>query len=161
MLTLSQGVGYAVKAMACLTEGGDSHFVREVAECARVPPAYLTKIFKKLVDAGLLSSKRGWAGGTRLARSPETITLLEITEAIDGKDWNRGCLLGQEFCSDERACPTHEFWKAERRAIAAKLAGTTLAACIEFERSRGTLGICKPVLHGRGFRHAASGREAS
>lgn len=147
MLGLSQGVGYAVKAMASLTEDGKAHFVREVAACAGVPPAYLTKVFKKLVDAGILSSKRGWAGGTRLARSPEAITLLEITEAIDGKDWNRGCLLGQEFCSDERACPTHAFWKVERKAIAEKLRHTTLAACIEFERKRGTLGTCKAVIH--------------
>lgn len=143
MFGLSQGVGYAVKAMACLSEDGEAHFVREVAECAQVPPAYLTKVFKKLVDAGILTSKRGWAGGTRLACAPEKITLLAIVEAIDGKDWNRGCLLGQEFCSDERACPTHEFWKVERQAIAEKLRHITLASCIEFERKRGTLGTCK------------------
>ncbi len=148
MLGLSQGVGYAVKALACLTEDGEAHFVREVAACAKVPPAYLTKVFKKLVDAGVLSSKRGWAGGTRLARPPESITLLEITEAIDGKDWNKGCLLGQEFCSDERACPTHAFWKIDRQAIAEKLRHITLAACIEFERKRGTLGTCKTASHG-------------
>ncbi len=149
MLGLSQGVGYAVRAMGCLSEDGDSYFVREVAECAGVPPSYLTKVFKKLVDAGILTSKRGWAGGTRLARSPESITLLEITEAIDGKNWNRGCLLGQDFCSDERACPTHEFWKVERKAIAEKLRHITLASYIEFERKRGTLGSCKIVTHGR------------
>ncbi len=147
MIGLSQGVGYAVKALACLNEDGKGHFVREVAECAQVPPAYLTKVFKKLVDAGILTSKRGWAGGTRLARAPGSITLLEITEAIDGNDWNRGCLLGQEFCSDERACPTHDFWKVQREAIAEKLRNTTLAACIEFERNRGTLGTCKSVSH--------------
>lgn len=144
MLGLSQGVGYAVKAMGCLSEGGDSHFVRDVAECAQVPPSYLTKVFKKLVDADILTSKRGWAGGTRLARAPESITLLEIVEAIDGKDWNCGCLLGQDFCSDDRACPTHAFWKVERQKIAANLRETTLAACIEFERRRGTLGTCCP-----------------
>ena len=145
MIGLSQGVGYAVKALACLSYDGNSHFVREVAECAKVPPAYLTKVFKKLVDADILTSKRGWAGGTKLSRSPEKITLLEITEAIDGEDWNKGCLLGQEFCSDERACPTHEFWKVERKAIAERLSRITLATCIEFERKRGTLGTCKNI----------------
>lgn len=148
MLGLSHGVSYAVKAMACLSVEGDARFVREVAECAEVPPAYLTKVFKKLVDAGILSSKRGWAGGTRLARPPESINLLEITEAIDGKDWNQGCLLGQVFCDEERACPTHEFWKVERKTIAKKLSQITLAACIKFELQRDTLGICKTVSHG-------------
>lgn len=147
MLCLSQGVGYAVKALACLNEDGSGLFVRDVAECAQVPPAYLAKIFKKLVDANVLVTKRGWAGGTRLARSPNEINLLEITVAVDGEDWNKGCLLGQEICNDERACPTHAFWKLERMAITEKLRSITLAECIEFERSRGTLGTCRPISH--------------
>lgn len=143
MIGLSQSVGYAVKALACLSDDSQSYFVRDVARCAKVPPAYLTKVFKKLVDAEILISKRGWAGGTKLARSPDKITLLEITEAIDGVDWNKGCLLGQDFCSDERACPTHQFWKVQRLAIARQLSETTLAACIEFEKKRGNLETCE------------------
>jgi len=139
MLCLSQGVGYAVKALACLTEDGTGQFVREIAIRAEVPPSYLAKVFKKLVDGDILVSKRGWAGGTRLARPPEAINLLEIAQAVDGKDWSSGCLLGQEICSDERACPTHDFWKVERKAIADKLQQTTLAECIEFERQRAQL----------------------
>ncbi|PXA03562.1 Rrf2 family transcriptional regulator [Coraliomargarita sinensis] len=137
MLSLSQGVGYAVKALAYVDdERGSGQFVRDIAEQAEVPPSYLAKIFKRLVDSEVLVSKRGWAGGTRLARSPESITLLEIAEAVDGKDWNSRCLLGQEICSDERACPTHDFWKVERKAIAEKLKRITLAECIDFERER-------------------------
>ncbi len=136
MLSLSQGVGYAVKALAFLSEAGAGQFVREIAARAEVPPSYLAKIFKKLVDGEILVSKRGWAGGTRLARPPEAINLLEIVQAVDGKDWNSGCLLGQEVCSDERACPTHDFWKVERKGIAEKLQQITLAECIEFERQR-------------------------
>lgn len=136
MLCLSQGVGYAVKALAYLSEDEHGQFVRDIAARAEVPPSYLAKIFKKLVDGDILVSKRGWAGGTRLSRPPETINLLEITQAVDGKDWNSGCLLGQEICSDERACPTHDFWKSERKLIAEKLERITLAECIDFERKR-------------------------
>jgi len=133
MLCLSQGVGYAVKALACLTEEGTGQFVREIAARAGVPPSYLAKVFKKLVDGNILVSKAWLVRGTRLARPPEAINLLEIAQAVDGKDWSSGCLLGQEICNDERACPTHDFWKVERKIIAEKLQQTTLAECIEFD----------------------------
>lgn len=137
MLCLSQGVGYAIKALTCLEASDESKgFVRDLAEASGVPKAYLAKLFKKLVDAGLLESKRGWAGGTRLARPASEISLLEISEAIEGQEWFGRCLLGMAECSDERACPAHDFWKATRGAIKEKLRRTSLADVIAFERKR-------------------------
>lgn len=140
MLTLSQSVGYAVKALSCMQQGhGDSpRFVRDIAACCDVPAAYLAKVFKRLVDHGILETKRGWSGGTRLARPAASITLHEIASALDGPGFLDGCLLGHERCTDERACPTHQFWKLERARIAETLRTTTLASVIEFETARTT-----------------------
>ncbi|MGE9269741.1 MAG: RrF2 family transcriptional regulator [Verrucomicrobiales bacterium] len=137
MLSLSQSVGYAVRALACMESGiCETSYTRSIAECCGVPPAYLAKIFKRLVDAELLQSKRGWAGGTKLARPPESISLYEIAAALEGEDFLKGCLLGEDICSDERACPTHFFWKVERARIEKELKSQTLAAVIEFEKTR-------------------------
>lgn len=138
MFCLSQSVGYAIRGLSCLvTIEGDRRFVRDVAEASEVPAAYLAKLFKKLSDTGILESKRGWAGGTHLTRNPEEISLLEISEAIDGKEWLSRCLLGMDECSEQRSCPTHDFWKATRQDIKNVLQKTTLADVIEFERKRG------------------------
>ncbi len=138
MLGLSQSVSYAVSALACLGEEGcDKAFVRDIAKCAQVPPAYLAKLFTRLVAAGLIESKRGWAGGNRLARPPEEITLFDIAEAIEERPWLNRCLLGEAECSDERACPTHAFWAVTRISIERELKSRTLADVIAFNsRSR-------------------------
>ena len=133
MLGLSQSVSYAVSALACLgQEGGNRTFVRNIANCAEVPPAYLAKLFTKLAAAGLIDSKRGWRGGNQLARPAEEISLFDIAEAIEDLPWLNKCLLGGAECSDERACPTHGFWSGTRKNIERELRSRTLADVIAF-----------------------------
>jgi len=137
MLCLSQSVGYAVQALACLADSeSPTRLIRDIAAEASIPPAYLAKLIKRLADADLVISKRGIKGGTWLKKSPEEITLLEISEAIDGRKWLGRCLLGLEECSDARACPTHEFWKASRAGIEKKLQETTLRDVVDFEKEK-------------------------
>lgn len=139
MLSLSQSVGYAVRALACM-EGGlcETKFTRDIAACSGVPSAYLAKIFKRLVDAGILESKRGWSGGTQLARAPKEISLFEIASALEGENFLKGCLLGEAYDSDEQACPTYDFWKAEQTRIEKELRSKSLAQVIAFAKARMT-----------------------
>lgn len=139
MLCLSQSVGYAIQALTCLENGStESRLIRDIAAQAEIPPAYLAKLIKRLADADLVVSKRGIKGGTWLKRPSDKISLLEISEAIDGRRWLGRCLLGLEECSDERACPTHEFWKVARSQIEKKLEDLTLADVIRFESEKNT-----------------------
>jgi len=56
-----------------------------VAEAIGQHPDYLIKILQRLTRDGILNSIRGPSGGFRLARAPDTISLLQIVEAIDGR----------------------------------------------------------------------------
>ena len=137
MLCLSQSVGYAIQALASLEANPEaSRLIREIAEDSGVPAPYLTKLLQKLSEADIVTSKRGYKGGVTLKRPASTITLLEISEAIDGRKWLGRCLLGLEECSDARACPTHAFWKSARADIEKKLCKTTLANVVAFEAQR-------------------------
>lgn len=145
MMSLSQTTGHAVRALACLSSNPASpSFIQDIAERANVPHAYLAKIVKKLNDAGIVDSKRGYRGGIWLARSPKEISLLEITEALDGKDYFACCLLGADFCSDERDCPAHKFWKQNRMKIKDELRHITLESVADFYRHRGMHQPSKP-----------------
>ncbi|MEX2470439.1 MAG: Rrf2 family transcriptional regulator, partial [Pseudohongiellaceae bacterium] len=101
-----------------------------------IPKPYLSKIIGRLVSAELVISRRGNRGGIWLARPAAEITLLEIAEKMDGEDFLGRCLLGEEYCSDSRACPTHAFWKKERAQIRKKLAATRLSDVIAFDDTR-------------------------
>jgi len=137
MFSLSHSVGYAIRALAYLdTSEGNTSFVRDIAQEADLPKAYLAKLFKKLANAGILESKRGQTGGTRLARPSSEISILDISEAIVEQDWVNTCLLGLDDCSEQRYCPTHIFWKDTREKIKDELSRTTLADVIAFEQNK-------------------------
>jgi len=137
MLCLSQTTGYAIAVLAHLpAPGGEPRQLRTLARLAGVPYAYLAKRMPGLVAAGLVESVRGKRGGILLARAPEAITLLEISEAVEARQWLGRCLLGLTSCSDERACPAHEFWKGARQQIEVTLRTTTLADVIAHEQGQ-------------------------
>ena len=137
MLSLSQTSGYAILALSCLEETGESWtLAKDITQRVDVPGPYLSKILHALAKANLIHAKRGYRGGFRLARNAEAITLLDIVEAVDGTAWASRCMLGLETCSDERACPTHAFWKAERARIQAGLRSLSLKHVADFENRR-------------------------
>jgi Rrf2 family iron-sulfur cluster assembly transcriptional regulator len=128
MLSLSQTAGYAIQALSVLIDKGNSHvFIKTVASRSGVPGPYLAKIFKRLNDAGIVGAKRGLKGGVWLNRAPADISLLDVSNAVDGPEWLSSCLLGNAECSDDRSCPAHEFWKKERAVIQAQLKEISLA----------------------------------
>lgn len=137
MLALSQTAGYAILALSDLALCGDEwRLAVDIATSTGVPRPYLSKILNALVRARLIRAKRGYRGGFMLARSSDQVRLLDIVDAVDGRAWMGRCLLGLEECSDERACPTHEFWKAERARIAECLARLTLRDVAKHEEAR-------------------------
>lgn len=138
MMSLSNTTGHAIRALACLAgcENPPAN-IKDVAVCADVPQPYLAKIVKKLNDSGIISSKRGKKGGIWLARPAKLISLLEISIALDGEDFLGRCLLGSDYCSEERSCPTHAFWLKNKELIRKELERTKLSDVLEFYTKRG------------------------
>ena len=83
---LSTSEDIALKAMVYISaSGGKSKCsINEIARNELVPREYLAKVLKRLVQQGLLTSKRGVFGGYRLAKNRDEISFLDIIEAIDG-----------------------------------------------------------------------------
>jgi Rrf2 family protein len=138
MLSLSQTTGYAILALACL-EDCDGRLVqaKDIAGCTGIPLPYLSKILYALGKVGLVVTKRGYRGGFALARSARQINLLEVAEAVEGGTWLPKCLLGFEGCADDRACPTHRFWKTQREKIQTELRRVTIHDVAQFEHAAG------------------------
>lgn len=135
MMALSNTAGHAIRALACLAGCANPPAnIKDVAKCAEVPQAYLAKIVKKLNDSGIVASKRGNKGGIWLARPAKLISLLDISVAMDGEDFLGPCLLGSEFCSDKRDCPTHKFWTKNKELIRKELERTKLSDVLEFNK---------------------------
>jgi Rrf2 family protein len=57
--------------------------IKNIADAHGISPRFLVQILLQLKVQGLVRSVRGAAGGYRLARSPETIALADVINAID------------------------------------------------------------------------------
>ena len=55
----------------------------DIAEHAGTNPVVVRRVLGKLREAGLLTSEKGHAGGWRLARAPELVTLADVYLALD------------------------------------------------------------------------------
>jgi Rrf2 family protein len=137
VLSLSQTTGYAILALACLEEvQGHWAKVGAISECTGIPMPYLSKLLHHLRQAGIVVAKRGTFGGYALAAPAQDTSLLQVAEAVERESWMPKCLLGLAECSDERACPVHDFWSKERARIGTKLAKITIKDAARFERRR-------------------------
>jgi len=99
----------------------------KLTEQAGLPREFLAKIFRQLVEAGLLTSAKGPGGGFALARPAHEISLLQIIEAVDSGHQIDGCVVGLAKCNDDMPCPQHDLFKPIRQRLRAYLSTTTLA----------------------------------
>ena len=111
-MRLPQTAEYALRAMALLARApADAVLVGpDLAQRARIPSPYLSKVMRRLVVAGLVVARRGRGGGFSLARAPGTIRLSEVLEAMDVQVSARKCVFGWSACRDDRPCPLHPMW---------------------------------------------------
>jgi len=86
MLSITTKSPYAVLALAELARSASSEPV-PIGELARrrgVPVQFLEQLFAVLRRAGIISSQRGVKGGYRFAREPQSVSVLEVVELLDG-----------------------------------------------------------------------------
>lgn len=85
-MKLSEGVEAAIHCAATLASVENGATVPGAALAAQfgLSPSYLLKHLNALTAAGVLESVPGPAGGYRLARAAERISLLDIVLAVEG-----------------------------------------------------------------------------
>jgi Rrf2 family protein len=83
-MKMSDGVEWALHCCVVLTTSSRPVPAARLAELHDVSGSYLAKQLQSLARAGLIHSVQGKSGGYALTRAPESITLLDVVEAIDG-----------------------------------------------------------------------------
>lgn len=94
----------AVHIASVLALNGDEPATSDwIAGSVNTNPVVIRRLLSALAKAGLVKSTRGSAGGSTLARRPETITLLDISRAVEDDEApalhhqppNPACLVGR------------------------------------------------------------------
>lgn len=123
---------YAVMAMADIAKFGEDGAVplSAVAERQQISLAYLEQIFLRLRRAGLVSSERGRAGGYRLNKGPDEISVFEIMKAVEEQTRMTRCMDEDVGCLGQDRCLTHDLWAALGGHISHFLSRVTLSEVV-------------------------------
>ena len=101
----------------------------DIAEHAGTNPVVVRRVLGKLREAGLLTSEKGHAGGWRLARGPDAITLADVYLALDESLVAPGEQEVASACSVENILQKKVASVLEdvERSLVEQLAATTIA----------------------------------
>ncbi|MBX7144836.1 MAG: Rrf2 family transcriptional regulator [Oligoflexia bacterium] len=131
-MVLSRSVEYAMRIMAFLALYSSGESVRpmrakDIAPQIDIPSFYISKILRRMVEAGLLKGSRGHGGGFTLARPAKRIRFIDIFEAIEGPIATRRCVFGLSLCSNSAPCVLHHRWSELNDAFQQWARKTSLA----------------------------------
>ena len=136
-MKLSQRGHYALRAVIVLGMNYSDSVVRiqTISAAQNIPKRFLEQILNDLKAAGVLESRRGIAGGYRLRRPPDEITLAEIIRHIEGPLAPVGCVSEKYYercsCPSEEKCGIRSIMKEVREAIVKVLETVTVAQLCE------------------------------
>jgi len=110
---LNQTSHYALRAMTSMVISDREKPMRSkvLSEQTDVPSHYLSKIMRKMVEAGYVTSQKGHGGGFLLNIKPSELRIIDVLTASGFDPDDQPCVFGYEKCRDENPCPLHPIWK--------------------------------------------------
>jgi Rrf2 family protein len=135
-LELSSEGRYALRALVYLAEIGEQASADRISAEANVPRRLLARILARLSHAGLVESEQGRRGGSRLARPPQEITLLDAVDAAEGPFGVTRCIMQDRACGSGPPCALHNAWEEGQQAILGYLETQTLDDFVQETVSR-------------------------
>jgi len=128
---------YALRALLVLGlhYGEDVVRIQTIADEQNIPKRFLELILNDLKSAGVVHSKRGVAGGYRLAKRPDQITLAAIVRHIEGALAPVSCVSERFYekcsCPDETRCAIRSVMREVRQAVVKIAERVTIAELCE------------------------------
>lgn len=128
MFRISRRLDYGVQLMVALATEEDNRPIptAALAEKLQIPLPFLHQIAHTLMQAGLIKASPGPRGGLRLSQSPETISLLRISETLEGPICLNPCLECGEECPRQNDCTAMPVWNSLQDIIVRYLEGVHL-----------------------------------
>ena len=133
---LSNTCKIAIKAVIYICSKFDTNGksgIKEIAEYINANEHTIGKILQILVKHNVIKSMKGPSGGFYISKEQQNQPIINIVEAIDGKEIFQSCGLGLSKCSSTHPCPIHNEYKKARDIIE------------RLFREKRVLDLCAPV----------------
>jgi len=129
-MQLTRAADYAIRVMIHLsTPASDGRVsLPELAKATGAPESFLSKVMQALAHNGLISSRRGQAGGFLISAKGRAASMRDVIEAIDGPIYLNVCLMSGNSCRRKANCPAHPIWQQAQQAMLDVLTGASIAS---------------------------------
>lgn len=118
---LSATCKYGIRAVIFIATKDDQKIntgLKEIAEKLKIPQPYLAKILQILARKKILHSSKGPHGGFYLMIPASKLTLMDLIDAIDGRNFFDSCYVTGERCNfdkpDNGLCVLHNDLRQEK-----------------------------------------------
>jgi len=118
---LSATCKYGIRAVIFIATKSDQKAntgLIEIADKLKIPQPYLAKILQILARKKILHSSKGPHGGFYLLIPASKLTLMELIDAIDGRNFFDSCYVTGERCNfdkpDKGLCVLHNDLRQEK-----------------------------------------------
>ena len=137
LLRFPESTSIALHALTFLAMNPDRLVSQnEIAETFKVSEAHLAKVLQQLRKEKFVEATRGPSGGFVLTRDPNTISLLEVHEALQGPQTARSCILLHPACDGE-GCPLGKSIKKLDEQLISFLKSTTITSVSKYLNKKG------------------------
>jgi len=152
-LELTQRAAYAIRAVLYLARS-DGAIVpsTHIAEAMAIPSRFLPQVMGDLVRAQIVEARVGRSGGYRLRRAPQTVSMLDVIDAVEADPRRTRCVLLGVACSRASTCDVHAVFAAAQEAMLAALSAASIGDVPAADESRND----RVKRHCRAGRHGAT-----
>ncbi len=120
------------------TAGRNPVTIQQISEAEKLTPAYVAKLLRLLRNGKLVVSAHGPAGGYRLPRSPEEISVADILHVLGGRLFKPGHCARypgvHSVCAHSTACSIRPFLTGLDLIVDRVLARTRLRDLTDWDR---------------------------
>jgi Rrf2 family protein len=133
---LSATCKYGIRAVIFIASRPEQKIntgLREIAEKLNIPQPYLAKILQILSKKKILHSSKGPHGGFTLMVPAAELSLMDIIDAIDGRDFFDSCYITGEKCNFDQpergVCILHNDLRKEKVRLESFFSSKSIEAC--------------------------------
>lgn len=146
MFRISRRLDYGIQLMVTLaeSENGKPLATAVLSEKLDIPLPFLHQIGHTLMQNGLIKATPGPKGGLRLNRKLEEITILQISEALEGPLCVNSCVNCDGICTQENRCAQKRMWTELQEKLTNYLNAITLKDLVDTQNGRFTIQYLVP-----------------
>lgn len=126
-LEVTRRAALAARALLALDRAPGRLKAAQLAERLGSTAAFTPQVLAPLVEQGWVRSDPGPKGGYALIVPLDSLSLLDVIEAVDGPTDTGRCVVEGATCSASHPCLVHDAWSRARHELVTRLAATPVS----------------------------------